>query len=200
MVRQVAKVSLGLFLAALTTIAAQAHTGHGSTLGFADGIGHPLSGIDHILAMVAVGMFAAQLGGRAVWLMPGAFIAMMAVGGALGISGIQLPFVELGIAASVIVLGALVALQSVTPTSIAMGLTGFFALFHGHAHGTEMPTDASCLSYAAGFSLATATLHVTGVALGRDLARLGSGYSRRVFQVGGSAMAVAGLGILGGYI
>jgi urease accessory protein len=125
---------------------------------------------------------------------------MMAVGGALGISGVELPFVELGIAMSVIVLGALVALQTSMPTTIAMGIVGFFAVFHGHAHGAEMPADASSLSYAAGFMLATTGLHVAGVTLGLGLAKLASGYSRRAIQVGGGAMAAVGTGLLIGNI
>ena len=185
--------------AALSTTA-DAHTGVGITHGFLHGFSHPLSGIDHILAMVAVGMFAVHLGGRALWLVPSCFVAMMAVGGALGFSGVDLPFVELGIAMSVIVLGTLVALQTSMPTSIAMGVVGFFALFHGHAHGAEMPVDASGLSYAAGFMLATALLHVVGIASGLGLARLAAGYSRRIIQIGGGAMTFAGVGILTGYL
>ncbi len=199
MVRQISKISLGLMFSVMLVTAAEAHTGIGSTHGFLHGFSHPLRGIDHILAMVAVGMFAAHLGGRALWLVPCCFVAMMAVGGTLGISGVGLPFVELGIASSVIVLGALVALQTSMPTVIAMGIVGFFALFHGHAHGAEMPTDASGLTYAAGFMVATALLHVVGIALGLGLAHLASEYSQRIAQVGGAAMAAAGMGILGGY-
>jgi urease accessory protein len=200
MVKQISKISFVLVFTSLTASVAEAHTGVGSTFGFAHGFGHPLGGMDHILAMVAVGMFAAHLGGRALWLVPSCFVAMMAVGGSLGISGVELPFVEIGIAMSVIVLGALVALQTSLPTSVAMGIVGFFALFHGHAHGAEMPTDAGGLSYAVGFMLATALLHVTGIALGLGLAKLASGYSKRVIQVGGGAMAAAGVGILTGYL
>lgn len=200
MVRQISKISLGLVFSMLIVTAAEAHTGVGSTQGFTHGFSHPLIGVDHILAMVAVGMFAAHLGGRALWLVPTCFVAMMAVGGTLGITGVELPYVEIGIALSVIVLGALVALQTSMPTSIAMGIVGFFALFHGHAHGAEMPTDASGLSYAVGFMLATALLHVAGIVLGLGLARLASSYSRRVIQVGGGAMVAAGVGILTGYI
>jgi urease accessory protein len=194
------RFSLGAIFTAVFVTAAEAHTGVGSTVGFMHGFGHPFGGMDHILAMVAVGMFAAHLGGRALWLVPSCFVAMMAVGGALGISGIELPFVELGIAMSVMVLGALVALQTSMPTTVAMGIVGFFALFHGHAHGAEMPTDSSGQSYAAGFMLATAALHVSGIALGLGLAKLASGYSRRVIQVSGGAMAAAGVGILAGVI
>jgi urease accessory protein len=201
MVKLFSRGALSVVLSATMASAAEAHTGFGSTHGFVHGFSHPLSGVDHILAMVAVGMFAAHFGGRALWLVPSCFVAMMAVGGALGISGVELPYVELGIAMSVIVLGALVALQTSMPTSIAMGIVGFFALFHGHAHGAEMPTDASGLSYAAGFMLATALLHVAGIALGLvGLAKIASSYSRRVIQAGGAAMAVAGVGILTGYL
>lgn len=200
MVRQFSKISLGLVLSAALSTTADAHTGVGITHGFLHGFSHPLSGIDHILAMVAVGMFAAHLGRRALWLVPSCFVAMMAVGGALGISGVDLPFVELGIAMSVIVLGTLVALQTSMPTSIAMGVVGFFALFHGHAHGAEMPVDAGALNYAAGFMLATALLHGVGIALGLGLARLAAGYSRQIIQIGGGAMTFAGVGILTGYL
>lgn len=200
MVRQISKLALGLVLSAVLVTSAEAHTGVGITHGFSHGFSHPLSGVDHILAMVAVGMFAARLGGRALWLVPSCFVAMMAVGGVLGVAGVNLPLVEIGIAVSVIVLGALVALQTSMPTSIAMGLVGFFALFHGHAHGAEMPTDAGGLNYALGFMLATALLHVVGIALGLGTARLATGYSRRIIQIGGAAMAAAGFGILAGYI
>jgi urease accessory protein len=194
MVQRFGKFGLALAISALTATAAQAHTGVGGTMGFTHGFGHPLGGLDHILAMVAVGLFAARLGGRALWLVPGSFLAMMAVGGFLGISGINLPMVEIGIAASVIVLGALVALQTAMSTSIAMGLVGFFALFHGHAHGAEMPVDASGVSYAAGFILATALLHVSGIAMGLGIGR----YASRIAQAGGGAMALAGIGLLTG--
>lgn len=195
MVRHVSKLFLSLVFSSLFISVAEAHTGVGSTSGFVHGFSHPFSGIDHILAMVAVGIFAARLGGRALWLVPTSFVAMMAVGGLLGISGIQLPLVELGIAMSVIVLCALVALQTSMPTSVAMGLVGFFALFHGHAHGAEMPVDASGLNYAVGFMLATAILHVGGIAIGLALGRVAS---QRFVQIGGGAMALAGVGILAG--
>jgi urease accessory protein len=200
MVRQFLKISLGLILSMVLVGAAEAHTGAGMTHGFTSGFGHPLSGVDHILAMVAVGMFAAHLGGRALWLVPCSFVAMMAVGGVLGITGVDLPLVEIGIAMSVIVLGALVALQTSMPTVVAMGIVGFFALFHGHAHGAEMPEDAGGLTYAVGFMLATVLLHVGGIGLGLGVSRLASAYSRRIIQAGGVAMAAAGVGILTGVI
>ena len=135
----------GLTTAALTLIptAAFAHPGIGDAHGFVAGFAHPLGGLDHILAMVTVGIFAWQLGGWALWLVPATFILAMAAGGALGMAGVPVPFVELGIAASVIVLGAVVAFVRRAPVVIAVGLVGVFAMFHGHAHGTEMPLDAS---------------------------------------------------------
>ncbi len=177
---------------------AEAHTGVSATMGFTPGFGHPFSGLDHILAMVAVGLFAARLGGRAMWLVPSAFVAMMAAGGALGISGINVPFVELGIAASVIVLGAVVALQLTTPTLAAMTLVGFFAVFHGHAHGAEMPSDASVLTYALGFMIATTILHAIGIGTGLGVGRLEKTASAGLVRVAGGAIAVAGVGILTG--
>ena len=112
---------------------------------------HPLGGLDHVLAMVAVGLYAALLGGRALWLVPGTFVAVMALGGALGMAGYALPYTEIGIALSVIVLGLAVALRISLPTLAAMALAGLFAIFHGHAHGAEMPQDLSGYEYAAGF-------------------------------------------------
>ena len=153
-------------VALLAPTAALAHTGVGDTSGFGHGFGHPISGMDHVLAMVMVGVFAAQLGGRALWLVPATFVAVMALGGALGAAGVDVPFVETGIALSVIVLGAVVALNVKAPVAAAMGLVGLFAVFHGHAHGAEMPEDAGGLAYAAGFMLATALLHATGLGFG----------------------------------
>ena len=186
----------GLLTAALTLIpaAAFAHTGVGDAHGFATGFAHPLGGLDHILAMMTVGIFAWQLGGRALWLVPATFVLAMAAGGALGMAGVPVPFVELGIAASVIVLGAVVAFARKAPVAIAVGLVGVFAVFHGHAHGTEMPLDASGSAYAAGFLLATALLHAAGIALGFAIGRIAHG--RAAYQLGGSLVALAGVAIL----
>jgi len=183
----------GLTTAALTLIptAAFAHPGIGDAHGFVAGFAHPLGGLDHILAMVTVGIFAWQLGGRALWLVPATFILVMAAGGALGMAGVPVPFVELGIAASVIVLGAVVAFARKAPVAIAVGLVGVFAIFHGHAHGTAMPLDASGGAYAAGFLLATALLHAAGIALGFAIGRIAHG--RAAYQVGGSLVALAGV-------
>ena len=140
---------------AFVPTAALAHSGLGHVHGFVQGFAHPLGGIDHVLAMVTVGVFAWQLGGRALWLVPATFVLMMAAGGAIGIAGVELPSVEFGIAASVVVLGAIVALKRKAPLAVAIGVVGAFAVFHGHAHGTEMPPDALGAAYAAGFLLAT---------------------------------------------
>ena len=189
-----------LALVALTG-AAEAHVGVGSTVGFMHGFMHPLSGLDHMLAMTAVGLFAARLGGKALWLVPAAFVFMMAVGGAVGMSGLGLPGVELGIASSVIVLGAAVALDFSLPTSLAMGLVGFFALFHGHAHGAEMPIEASGFTYGLGFTFATALLHGFGVVLGLLIARIATQRgSSTVMRIAGGAMAFVGVGMLTGYL
>lgn len=179
---------------------AWAHVGVGSPSGFAHGFVHPITGADHVLAMVAVGMFAANLGGRALWAVPLTFVTVMAIGGALGIAGVAVPFVEAGIAVSVVVLGAAVALRWKWPVAAAMALVGLFAIFHGHAHGTEMPVDASGFEYAAGFMIATAVLHVAGIAIGLGLAKLARTHSPRLLQASGAAMAAAGVGILTGLI
>lgn len=175
-----------------------AHTGHGDAGGFVHGFLHPLGGLDHVLAMVAVGLFAAHLGGRALWLVPATFVAVMALGGALGMAGAALPFVETGIALSVVVLGLAVALRMSVPVLAAMALVGSFAIFHGHAHGAEMPQGGSGAAYAAGFLGATALLHCAGIALGFAVARLGEFAGRRAVQIAGGAMALAGVAILVG--
>jgi urease accessory protein len=149
--------------------------------------------------MVAVGAFAARLGGRALWIVPSAFVAMMAVGGFIGLEGVPLPFVETGIALSVVVLGLAVALRWKLPVAAASALVGLFAIFHGHAHGGEMPVDASGLSYALGFMLATALLHVAGIWLGLAIGKIGA-RSKLVLQAGGGATALAGVALLGGYL
>ena len=154
-----------LAIAAMATTA-EAHVGApGHVHGFLNGFLHPLTGIDHILAMVAVGAFAVVLGGRALWVLPLTFMTVMLAGGILGMTGFALPAVETGIAASVLVLGTVVALQWKAPLRVATALVGFFAVFHGFAHGAEMPVDASGSSFGAGFLVATALLHAIGMAL-----------------------------------
>jgi urease accessory protein len=195
------RLSLLSFIAFLgATSVAQAHVGVGDVNGFHHGFMHPMSGIDHILAMVAVGLFAAHLGGRALWLVPATFVGTMAIGGALGMAGFPLPYVEVGIGLSVVVFGIAVASGINLPVAAAMGVVGFFAIFHGHAHGAEMPQTASGLEYGAGFVVATTTLHAIGIALGLAIGRLGQAYGRRVLQTAGAAMAVTGVAILAGYV
>ena len=147
---------LALALLALAPEAAMAHSGHAAG-GFSLGFMHPLVGLDHVLAMVAVGLFAWHLGGKALWLVPTAFVVTMAVGGAVGMAGTGLPLVEIGIALSIVVIGGLVALRRTMPTEIAMTVVAVFALFHGHAHGAEMGQAASGLVYGLGFLLGDST-------------------------------------------
>lgn len=193
--------TITLFAAA----AVQAHTGAhigaaGGTGGLAHGFLHPLGGLDHLLAMVGVGLFASFLGGRALWLVPASFVAMMAVGGLLGFAGVGLAGVELGIALSVVVIGGALALGLSLPLVAAMALAGLFAVFHGHAHGTEMPAAASGLAYGLGFLAATALLHGAGLALGLALDRFAGTASRRLARAGGAAVSLAGIAILAGVL
>ncbi|MBN9348357.1 MAG: HupE/UreJ family protein [Devosia sp.] len=189
---------LALSLIALPT-AAFAHTGAGDTAGFLHGFAHPVGGLDHVLAMVAVGVFAVVLGGRAVWLVPLSFVGMMAVGFLLGIGQVDVPFVELGIALSSVVIGGVAALGRPMPIVAAMALVGGFAIFHGHAHGAEMPADAAGLAYALGFTTATALLHAAGILAAMGVARLVGKYGRAVAQVAGGLFALAGVGVLAGW-
>lgn len=185
-----------IFLA--LTSSAFAHTGVGDSSGFVHGFSHPVSGLDHVLAMVTVGLYAALLGGRALWAVPATFVAVMAIGGALGIAGIGLLYAEIGIALSVIVLGLAVAFRISLPALAAMALVGLFAVFHGYTHGAEMPRDLSGYEYAVGFMLATALLHGSGIALGLMAGRFAAQGGWRVAQVAGGAMALAGVAILTG--
>jgi urease accessory protein len=150
---------------ALAPVAASAHPGHDGA-GFVHGFMHPLGGNDHIIAMVAVGVLAARLGGRALWLVPASFVAAMTVAGLVGSTGVALPYIDIGIVASVLVLGAVALFGAAMPVAAAMGLVGFFAVFHGYAHGLEMPEMASALAYGVGFVAATAMLHGVGIGLG----------------------------------
>jgi urease accessory protein len=190
--------TLFTFVLVLLPSLASAHTGVGDPNGFAHGFGHPLSGLDHILAMVAVGMFAAHLGGRALWLVPLSFVGMMAVSGAFGMAGGDVPLVEIGIGLSIVVLGLAVALNLNIPVIGAMGFVCLVAIFHGHAHGAEMPEDASGLAYGFGFVLATILLHGIGIGLGILIEHFGETYQRLFSRVAGGAMAAVGLAILGG--
>lgn len=186
--------------AALLPTVALAHTGVGDTAGFLHGFEHPIGGLDHILAMVAVGVFAYVLGGRALWLVPAAFVGMMIVGFALGVAQVDVPFVELGIALSSVVIGGAAALGRPMPVGVAMALVGVFAVFHGHAHGAEMPETAGGLTYAAGFIAATALLHAAGIALAFGAASLIGRYGRTVARAAGAVFALGGVGVLVGWL
>ena len=138
----------------------------GEAVGFLTGLRHPISGLDHVLAMVAVGLWGAQLGAPAIWVLPVAFPMVMAMGGMLGLVGVPLPGIEYGIAASAILLGAAVMFEVRRPRSLRPRLVGFFAVFHGHAHGTELPPGQSALLYSMGFVIATGCLHAVGIGIG----------------------------------
>lgn len=177
------------------TSPAWAHTGVGlhSHSGFIAGFFHPLMGLDHELAMLGVGVWAVQLGKRAIWLVPAAFVAVMVVGAVLGIMGAPLPMVEFGIGGSVLVIGGLIAFGARMPVALAMSLVGAFALFHGHAHGTELPGFAHPAAYGAGFVAATALLHAAGI----GIAYLVRQHATKLpFRVAGAAMAAIGGGLL----
>jgi urease accessory protein len=168
-----------------------AHDQGGVAGGLVSGLAHPLTGIDHMIAMVAVGIWGAQLGAPAIWLLPVTFPLVMAFGGVAGVLRIPLPMPEAAIALSALVLGAAVAARARVPFAAAAAVVGVFAIFHGHAHGVELPRAANPLAYGAGFVVATGLLHVSGIAIGA-LSRWPAGV--RVIQGLGAAIAV-----LGGY-
>ena len=155
-----------LYVLCLFPAVAFAHAPDGAGGGFLTGFLHPILGYDHLIAMVAVGLWGAFLGDRALWILPIVFPSIMAVGAAVGILGIGLPLVEVIIALSGVVLGALIVLKLKAPLQIAMVLVGIFALFHGYAHGLEMPEQTSVVTYGAGFVVGTGLLHMVGIALG----------------------------------
>ncbi|HEX2446201.1 MAG TPA: HupE/UreJ family protein [Vicinamibacterales bacterium] len=174
-----------------------AHEQTGAARGFLTGFLHPLSGLDHVVAMIAVGLWGAQLGPPALWMLPVTFPMVMAVGGFLGLMGVTLPGVEIGIALSALLLGVLVASEARPSLLIAASLVGFFAIFHGHAHGTELPPGQSGLAYSIGFVVATGLLHGVGIAIG-VVHRWRAG--RVALRVAGAAVAVAGVAFLWGAV
>lgn len=182
------RLLLALAILVLSPSLAFAHADASHAAGFVHGFEHPIGGLDHVL------------GGRALWLVPLSFVAMMVVGFGLGIAQVDVPFVEFGIALSSIVIGAAAAMGRPMPVAGAMALVGMFAIFHGHAHGAEMPADASGLSYAAGFIAATSLLHLAGLAGTFGAAKLVGKYGRIIAQIAGGAFALAGLGALGGWL
>ncbi len=184
----------------LVPAVALAHPGHPEDGSFGAGFMHPLSGADHLLAMLAVGLLAAQLGGRALWAVPSAFVAMMAFGGLAGAAGLSLPFVETGIALSVLVFGLAIMTRMNVPALPAMALVGAFAIFHGYAHAIEMPAASSGLVFGLGFTLATATLHAIGMTLGLSLGRIEKSATPRAVQTCGALIAAVGFGLFAGAV
>jgi urease accessory protein len=170
-----------------------AHVQSGEAGGFVTGLAHPISGLDHVLAMVAVGLWGAQLGSPAIWLLPVAFPMVMAVGGMLGLVGVPLPGIEFGIAASAIVLGAAVMFALRPPLAVAAALVALFAIFHGHAHGTELPPGQSAMLYSMGFVVATGCLHAMGIGVGEARRwTWGSG----LLRAAGAVVAVCGVSFM----
>jgi urease accessory protein len=191
------KYAVALLLT-LTAMAARAHADAAdATGGFIAGFLHPLLGWDHVVAMVAVGLWGAFLGAPAIWVLPVVFPLVMALGGVLGVAGVPIPAVEAGIALSAIVLGAMVALAARPPLAIAAVIVGAFAVFHGHAHGTELPTAANPLVFSLGFVLATGLLHAGGIAFGL-LVRWPAG--RWAVRGVGGLIGLAGVGFLSGVL
>jgi urease accessory protein len=174
-----------------------AHPGHLETSSFLAGIAHPLSGIDHIAVMIAVGLWAALKGGRALWVWPAAFVGLMLVGGALGMAHVALPYVEPGILASVVALGLLVALAVDLPVITGAAIVGVFALFHGHAHGSEVAENLGGIEYMAGFAVATATLHLVGIGFAQMMTRANL---RPCIRAAGAVCVVVGGGLAFGVI
>jgi urease accessory protein len=170
---------------ALFATAAAAHEGAGAIGGFVSGLAHPVFGPDHVVAMVAVGLWGAFLGAPAIWILPVVFPLVMAFGGVLGILAVPMPQVEAGIALSAIVLGLAVALAARPPLWVAAIVVGGFAVFHGHAHGAELPAAANALAYSIGFVVATGLLHLSGIAFGLAVR----------WQAGRIAVRLAGAGI-----
>jgi urease accessory protein len=175
----------------LFPVLAHAHPGHGGA-GFTHGFVHPLSGLDHLLAMFAVGLWATQLGGRALWAVPAAFLGLMTLGGALGVAHVQIPFIEQGILLSVLVLGVLIAAAVRLPLALSVAVVGLFAMCHGIAHGSEMPANASGIAYGAGFIGATAILHACGVAAGLKTKSIAS---QQWMRFAGAAIAICGVAL-----
>jgi urease accessory protein len=185
--------ALGIALVLCWFAPAAAHTERAGAAGLLAGLAHPVSGLDHVLAMIAVGVWGAQLGAPAIWLLPVTFPLVMALGGMMGLLGLPLPGVELGIAASAVALGAMVATEARPPLSVAAALVGVFAVFHGHAHGTELPPGGSGLLYSMGFVASTGSLHAAGIALGL-VHRWSQG--RIALRAAGGAVALAGVAFL----
>lgn len=181
---------LGIIFVTLSASPVLAHTGTGVVGGFSAGFSHPILGLDHLLAMIAVGLWGAQIGGRAVWELPVTFPLVMAVGGAVGIAGVPLPHVEVLIGLSVVLLGLAIAVAFKPASWLAMIGVGLFAIFHGHAHGAELPNAADPMAYAVGFVVATGLLHLAGIGIGLLVGQKFDGWATRGI---GAAIAASGV-------
>ena len=184
-----------LALALLIAGPASAHSGAGTVFSFQSGFLHPLGGPDHLLAMFAVGLLAAQLDKRAIWLVPGAFVTMMIAGALAGILGLEIPGIELAIAVSIAAIALPVAFALGMPAALAMAYVGFFAIFHGYAHGAELPLTAEATPFIAGFALATACIHAAGVGAGLFFGRASAGQRGFALRLTAGLVAVAGIGV-----
>ncbi len=182
------RIGTALLLLTLPALAA-AHAETGVAGGLVSGFLHPIFGLDHLVAMVAVGLWGAQLGRPAIWLLPITFPTLMALGGVLGVLGVPMPLVEINVALSAIVLGLMVALSARPPLWVAAILVGLFAVFHGYAHGAELPGAANALAYGVGFVIATGLLHLAGILIGLLIA-----WPLGALAVRGGGLVIAGLG------
>ena len=195
--RSLPVAALAVAVIGLFTTSASAHTGVGPTGSFLTGFLHPLGGVDHMLTMVAVGAMAAAVGGRAMWTVPCAFVTVMMLGATAGAAGLALPLVEFGIAASIVAAGIAVAVGRSLTEVAAVGLAAVFAVFHGHAHGTEMAPTLTAAGYGAGFALATALLHAAGLSGALLLSRRFSTTGTQAVRIAGITVAAVGAGMIG---
>jgi urease accessory protein len=175
---------------------ANAHTGVGDPTGFLHGFAHPIGGLDHILAMVAVGLWATQMGGTALWMVPGAFVLTMAGSSVLGHFGLPLPGVEQGILASDFILGLLLLFATRLPLAVSIGIVSILAIFHGYAHGAEMPETASGLTYGIGFIISTAGLHLAGIGMGSGIDRFQPKLQELFFRLCGGVTVIGAVYVL----
>ena len=188
--RFVRETPMVLLLLVLSAAPALAHVQEGQAQGFLTGLHHPISGLDHVLAMIAVGLWGAQLGAPAVWMLPVAFPMMMAFGGFLGLLDIPLPGVEIGIALSALLLGFMIAREAKPSLMVSVVIVAFFAIFHGHAHGTELPPGQSGMLYSLGFVVSTGCLHGIGITIGL-IHKWRAG--RILLRISGAAVALGGV-------
>lgn len=194
-IRAVVASLMATLILLAAALPALAHSGEGITGGFVSGLLHPIFGWDHVVAMVAVGLWGGILGKPAIWILPIVFPLVMALGAALGVAGIPVPFIEAGIALSGVVLGLLIVFLVKLPLAAAAVIVGIFAIFHGHAHGTELPDAANPVAYAVGFVIATGFLHLIGIVFGMLMA---SDAGKMAVRAGGAVIALVGAAFLTG--